>query len=245
MQSRGRVRMRILLAYGQHTIIIIGTGHVFSASIREVEGTIAGVAPAAVCVELDPERYQALLSGERATFWDLFRARGLGFALFSSIMSGIQGQIGQDFGVMPGSDMLAAVTAAEQARSPVFFVDRNVGVTIARLVQGMPKREMAKMLGGALLSLLPFKKTVSEAEFDERFVSSILKEFKAYSPTAYRVLIEERNAHMGRAIVGVASRFSEPVTLVVVVGAGHLPGLHEWLTCHAPVEPGAELHPSS
>ncbi len=222
------IMRKILTLYGR-TVVLIGTGHVFTSSINEVRDTIHATQPAAVCVELDHNRYMALKSGERATFWEMVRARGAGFALFSSIMSSIQGEIGQDFGVMPGADMLAAVDSAQSVGTPVYFIDRDVSITINRLVKGMPVREKVKLFGGAFLSLLPFKRTISPSQFDERFIASLLDDFKKYSPTAYRVLIIERNIYMGRTILELIHRVGETSSVVVVVGAGHLPGMYAWL----------------
>ncbi len=221
--------MRKILPLHDRTVILVGTGHVFTSSVNEVRDTICTTQPAAVCVELDYNRYMALKSGERATFWEMVRARGIGFALFSSIMSSIQGEIGQDFGVMPGADMIAAVDSAQSAGIPVYFIDRDVSITINRLVKGMPFREKFRLFGGAFLSLLPFKRTISPSQFDERFIASLLDDFKKYSPTAYQVLITERNIYMGRAVMELINRVGEQSFVVVVVGAGHLPGMYAWL----------------
>jgi pheromone shutdown protein TraB len=145
-------------------------------------------------------------------------------------MSSIQNEIGQDFGVLPGSDMMAAVDTAKDAGAPVFFIDRDVSITINRLVRYMPFREKVRLFGGALLSLLPFKRTVSPSQFDERFIASLLDDFRKFSPSAYRVLIEERNIYMGRTVLDLIRRSGdERGSIIIVVGAGHLPGMHAWL----------------
>lgn len=233
--------MRKIVTLHGKKIILVGTGHVFSTSVAEVKDTIATQHPASVCVELDRNRYLALKSGERATFWELVRARGMGFALFSSIMSNIQGEIGQDFGVMPGADMMAAVDSARDAGTPVYFIDRDVSITINRLLKKMSFGEKVKLFGGAFFSLMPFKRTISPSQFDEGFISSLLRDFEKYSPSAYQVLIIERNIYMARAVVEVVRRLEEgQPPVVVVVGAGHLPGLYAMLEREADDNKGEE-----
>jgi len=59
--------------------------------------------------------------------------------------------------------------------------------------------------------------------------STMLAGFEAKSPTAYRILIADRNARWGQWI---AKRLEQPGTVFVAVGTGHLAGKHSvqsWL----------------
>ncbi|HHN81017.1 MAG TPA: hypothetical protein ENN11_00120 [Methanomicrobia archaeon] len=217
--------MRRELRVGPHHVTIIGTGHVFKKSIAEVCTVIDAQRPTYVCVELDVNRYHALRTGERATFRDVMRHHGLRVALLGSLLSMIQSEIGEDFGVMPGTEMITAVDVARDVGADVHFIDREVSVTLSRLVGKMTFREKVKTVVGALLSLTPLKRDVPVSQFDESFVEQLLREFKRFSPHAFEVLIEERNIYMARYIVSLLSRAAEPATLVVVVGAGHLVGV--------------------
>ncbi|MHC1609934.1 MAG: TraB family protein [Candidatus Methanofastidiosia archaeon] len=213
------------IIFRQHRIILIGTGHVFKKSILEVKNIISREKPKIVCVELDRARYHALMSGEKATFLDMIRNKGLRFAIFGSLLSMIQGEVGEDFGVIPGTDMLVAIDSGMKVNARIFFIDRPVDITLSRLVHFMTLKEKIKTIGGALLSLTPLKREIHVSQFDENFINDIIDEFKKFSPNAFQVLIEERNIFMVRQIVSLLNNITEPNTVVVVVGAGHIKGV--------------------
>jgi pheromone shutdown-related protein TraB len=198
---------------------------VFKKSIAEVRSVIEAQRPSYVCVELDMNRYHALRTGQRATFGEMQRQHGLRVALLGSLLSMIQSEIGEDFGVMPGTEMVTAVDVAKDVGAEVHFIDREVSITLTRLVSKMTFREKLKTVVGAFLSLTPLKREVPVSQFDESFVEQLLREFKRFSPHAFEVLIEERNIFMARYIVSLLSRATEPASIVVVVGAGHLVGV--------------------
>jgi pheromone shutdown protein TraB len=126
---------------------------------------------------------------------------------------------------MPGTEMVTAVDVAKDVGAEVHFIDREVSITLTRLVSKMTFREKLKTVVGAFLSLTPLKREVPVSQFDESFVEQLLREFKRFSPHAFEVLIEERNIFMARYIVSLLSRATEPASIVVVVGAGHLVGV--------------------
>ncbi|HVF36392.1 MAG TPA: TraB/GumN family protein [Sphingomicrobium sp.] len=64
---------------------------------------------------------------------------------------------------------------------------------------------------------------------DTRAFSTMLAGFEAKSPTAYRMLIADRNARWGRWL---EQRLHQPGTVFVAVGSGHLAGkdsVQQWL----------------
>lgn len=221
--------MRLETTYGNNRIVIIGTGHVFKKSITEVVTTISKEKPDIVCVELDIDRYKALIDGRNATFMEIVRARGFRTALFGSILSSIQNEVGEDYGVMPGSDMLMAIECARKEKAKVYFIDRNVNITVSRLVQEMGLWEKIKTLLGAFLSLTPLKRDVSVSQFDQSFINEILDDFKRFSPNAYKVLIEERDKYMFDRINAIIRDEIYPVKMVIVLGAGHIKGISSML----------------
>jgi len=217
--------MRLETHFGDNKIVVIGTGHVFKKSIMEVKTTIAREKPEIVCVELDVDRYKAMIDGQKVTFMEMVRARGFKTALFGSVLSAIQNEVGEDYGVMPGADMLTAIECARKEKSRIFFIDRNVNLTVKRLVSEMTLWEKVKTMVGAFLSLTPLKREVSVSQFDQSFINEILKDFKKFSPNAYRVLIEERDNYMFERIYAIIRDEIKPTCMVVVIGAGHIKGI--------------------
>lgn len=94
----------------------------------------------------------------------------------------------------PGSEMIAAIEAAEAAGARVALVDRDIAVTIQRFWSSMSFLEKAKLV----LSMIPaaFGKG-EEIDIDkvteEDVVSAIIDEFREVSPRAAQVLIDERD----------------------------------------------------
>jgi len=211
---------------GDNRLVIVGTGHVFKESVREVAYVIESLQPSKVCVELDRQRYFALRTNQRATFLDMVSNRGMRFALMASFLSFLQERIGRDYGILPGADMLSAIEAAKSVGAKVFFVDMDINKTLPALASSMSFMEKARLLGGAMIALLPFSFSSSkEVSFDEGGISEVLKEFKKTAPGAYKVLIKDRNSFMARNIVSILSLDNSPSVVVAVVGAGHLEGL--------------------
>jgi len=217
--------MRYEMNIGDNRLVIVGTGHVFKRSVMEVKSTIIKENPNIVCVELDKERYRAIMEGDKASFMDLVRHRGIKTAILGSILSSIQEEVGEDYGVMPGADMVTAVETALELGSKIYFIDRNINITVSRLVEKMSLWEKIKTVSGAFLSLTPLKRSVSVSQFDESFINDLLRDFKKFSPNAYTVLIDERNEHMFNIIRKLLYIQDEPVNLVIVIGAGHIKGL--------------------
>ena len=93
----------------------------------------------------------------------------------------------------------------------------------------MPWRERFRLFGELLLGLLPFGKRIElERLTEDQIVTYLLHELKRVSPTAYRVLIGERDAYMASRVAMLLSVSTGKVACVV--GAGHVPGIYERLS---------------
>jgi len=177
--------------------------------------------------------------------------RGLGAlgpaGLFGPALQWLQQKIGEEFGVMPGVEMLAAVRAAGVNKVPIALIDRPVQVSLNRMMHGMGFKEKAKMFTqiGLLSGLFLLKPLFGERVFkwlsEDRKggvslkqvesgagLADLLKLFKEEFPTVYRVLVEERNEYMAKNIIQISGSEGKD-TLVVVVGLGHIPGLRRLL----------------
>ena len=210
--------MREEIQLEQARIILIGTGHVFQESVDLVRNTILEVRPDHVALELDPERLQALVSEGKENFSirNVFRI-GIRFAILGTILSYFQGKVGEETGVFPGAEMLEAIEAADEVGAKVQLIDRSVIITLNRLIKQMSIPEIIKII---VYLLMPSK---VELELDEEIVDDLTGELRNLSPSAYRVLIEERDRIMAESILLLSG------TIVVVVGAGHVKGIKQKL----------------
>ena len=207
---------------GSH-LVIIGVAHVLPSSAAEVGEIIAAERPDVVAVELDPMRYMAMTRGNKPGILDAMRA-GPNILLLSALIYLTQGKFSRQTGMQAGEEMLVAVNKAKEIGAQVQLIDRDIGITLQRLVSGMSMREKLRLFGNLLVSLLPVGKGVEiERITEEHMVESLLVEFKKLSPTAYDVLIDERNAYMSSRLATILLSGKK---VVCVVGAGHVPGIY-------------------
>jgi Uncharacterized homolog of PrgY (pheromone shutdown protein) len=99
-------------------IIIIGTAHVSEQSVREVKETIEREKPDIVAVELDQNRYKGMTepdSGDsEISFKDVLKPGQTFYYLLYGFLAYMQRKMGEQLGVPPGSEMMAAVESARE-----------------------------------------------------------------------------------------------------------------------------------
>ncbi len=210
-------------------IILVPTSHVAEESIRKIKEVIEKTKPDCVAVELDHTRYHALKSGNTGS-----SMKGLGPAtyLIFLLLKKIQSKIGDIVGIVPGSDMLTAVDFAKEKNIPAYFIDKDIGETLA---------EFKKLGFGEKLSLIKHSLTASFYVYtgkgkgqkidltkvpEEDVIEEAMVVFKKTFPRLYKILIEDRNQHMAAQLKGLSAKHK---TIVAVVGAGHRKGLLEIL----------------
>jgi len=209
-----------------HEIIIIGTAHVSEKSVQEVVWAIEEKRPDIVAVELCPARYRSLTGQEEEKeikISELLSGGKLYFFLVQWFLAYIQKKIGDELGVKPGSEMLAAIEAARRVGARVALVDRDVGVTIQRFWSAMGILDKIRLVG----SLIPAALGGGEEKIDidtitqEDIVSQMISEFRKISPAAAGVLVDERDAYLARNL----HLLSRQGRVLAVVGAGHKEGI--------------------
>ncbi|MFW6018470.1 MAG: TraB/GumN family protein [Halapricum sp.] len=147
---------RIEPSSGDGSVELVGTAHVSSASVEEVEETIADRQPDVVAVELDEGRYRQLKGGtpEDLDASDLLHGNTVFQFLAYWMLSYVQTRLGERFDIEPGADMMAAVESAEEHGLGVALVDRDIQTTIQRFWQRLSTREKATMFGGLLAGMV-------------------------------------------------------------------------------------------
>jgi pheromone shutdown-related protein TraB len=206
-------------------LILVGVAHILPESRAEVEQVIAAERPAVVAVELCPARYHALLhGGEGPSAFDALRARRFGLFALNKLLYALQNRLAKQTGMPAGDEMLAAIERAREVGAKVEFIDRDIDITLQRLILRTGKLEKLRLLAELLIGLMPLGTRVDLRKMTEDAVlSQVLSSFKRASPTAYDVLIEERNDYMANRIVELLALTKGKI--LCVVGAGHLPGL--------------------
>ncbi|MBC7119029.1 MAG: TraB/GumN family protein [Methanobacteriaceae archaeon] len=223
---------------------IIGTAHVSKNSMEEVKEIIHAEKPDVVAVELDVGRYQKLMreklglkEDDQFSVKDLMRGENISLFLISGLLTYLQNKIGDELGVKPGSEMLAAIEAAEEVGAKIALIDRDIRITMQRIIDSMSLREKLRFLFNILLSF--FKKDeIEDVESlkSEDTLDEVMEYFKDISPQAYHVLVDERDAYMARKLLEIPED-----KVVAVVGAGHKKGIKHYLQNPEKIPPLTEL----
>jgi pheromone shutdown-related protein TraB len=211
--------------------VLVGTAHISRESANLVEQVIAAERPDTVCVELDARRYEALAQRRRFEALDLravIRNRQLAPLLLNLILASYQRQLGGALGVLPGTELLAAVRTAETHGIPVRLCDRDVRVTLRRAWAALSWWRKAQLIA-ALVQTLFEPPQLSEADLralrEEDVLSRLMRELGEAFPALKTVLIDERDTYLAEQL-----RRAPGARIVAVVGAGHVAGMRAALT---------------
>ena len=230
-------------------IIIIGTAHVSEQSVREVKETIEREKPDIVAVELDQNRYKGMTepdSGDsEISFKDVLKPGQTFYYLLYGFLAYMQRKMGEQLGVPPGSEMMAAVESARENGAGIALIDRDIQVTFKRFLAKLSFIEKIKM--AYKISKGVIFGDASEEEFDinkmtdQDVVTAMIEEFRHLSPTAASVLIDERDAYLAGNILKTVQLAGPGKKIVVVIGAGHRQGIMKYLDNPADVPNLEEL----
>ena len=105
-------------------IVLIGTAHVSEKSVVEVRAAIRNLKPDIVGVELCRGRYDSLKGNIQETQLPIKEMLSEGKVyhyIIHWLLAYVQKKIGDDMGVKPGAEMLAALEEAESYRGPSCF----------------------------------------------------------------------------------------------------------------------------
>lgn len=131
------------------SVHVVGTAHVSQESVEEVEEVIEEERPDVVAVELDEGRYRQM-KGEQPDDLDasdLLHGNTVFQFLAYWMLSYVQSQLGDEFDIDPGAEMMAAVDTAEALGVGVALVDRDIQVTIQRFWARLSLREKLRLVG--------------------------------------------------------------------------------------------------
>lgn len=211
-------------------ITLIGTAHVSAESIKDVEGAITEIKPDSVAIELDDKRAESITNTEKYSQLDIVKVlkRNEGFLLLANlILASFQRRMGQNVGVKPGDEMLAAMKVAGDLNIPTVMADRPIQITLKRAWAKNTFFGKCKLLA-ALLSSAFSKEEMTEEQIEtikeKNEMDSMMNELADYMPVIKEVLIDERNEYLATKIWE-----SKGDCVVAVLGAGHLDGVEECL----------------
>ncbi|MCX6662251.1 MAG: TraB/GumN family protein [Euryarchaeota archaeon] len=214
-------------------IILIGTAHISEESVLEVRNAIETYKPDIVAVELCQRRYDSITKKDK---WEntpvtaLIKGNNAYFMLAQTFLASIQRKLGEEYGVEPGSEMIAAMQEAEKYHLTVALVDRDITVTLKRAWRMMGIREKFRVIWEFLKAMIGYdEEELEELDLKELMkqdvLSQMMDEFSKIAPSASKVLISERDQYIAQKIY----EESKKGKVVAVVGAGHINGIKKHL----------------
>jgi len=201
-------------------ITLIGTGHVFDLSAA-ILSIFDEKEPEVICVELDPQRYQAIL--QRNTNPEAYQHAKKNLPMIYRLLAQFQESMAEQYGVNAGDEMITAITYAQSHQLPVAFIDVNAQQLFVHMWKTMPFMEKFRLLLSGFAGFFVSKKRV-EAElkhYQENF-DAYIQEIGKKFPTIKRTLIDERNQHMVNELITLHQSHQR---IVVCIGDGHVPGI--------------------
>ncbi|HJK02320.1 MAG TPA: TraB/GumN family protein [Methanocorpusculum sp.] len=235
-------------------IHIVGTAHVSQKSINEVRDAVNTVNPDVIAIELDPERFAVLKRQMKETrdttnesisvsekhgaleVKELLKG-DLTLILVQWVLAYLQRKIGMSVGVEPGADMKEAIQLAEKHNIHLMLIDRDIRITFSRFWSEMKIREKITLIMILIQSLFitndKTERTAHKIDNDSideltnpDIIKRALEEFHTFSPNGSKALIDERDAYLAHSVIKLEQSSYERA--VVVVGAGHVPGINRF-----------------
>jgi pheromone shutdown-related protein TraB len=212
------------------TVILVGTAHVSRQSAELVEKTIDEIKPDTICVELCDKRLSALQNPAPWQDTDIFNVikSGRSYVLMAQlVLAAFQKKLAKQFGIQPGQEMRQALEAAKKYSIHVEAVDRDIRTTLRRAWAKASYWSIGRLLFslvGSLSSSHDIKEEDIEAMKSGDALTALLAEFSEYLPDIKEPLIDERDKYLAAKIAACPGN-----KVVAVVGAGHVPGIKEWI----------------
>ncbi len=209
-------------------IIIIGTAHVSKRSAEQVKEVIEFEKPDSVCIELDEQRYQTIIEGNKWKDTDIFKIikdNKATLLLINLVISSFQKRLAKQFGIKAGQEMIQGIESAKEAGANLVLADRNIQITFSRILHSVGFWGKAKLLTGIVLSIFD-DESITEEDLEKMksqdMLNSILNEFAESFPKLKTPLIDERDQYLAQKIKEAPGN-----KVVAVLGAAHVPGVKE------------------
>ncbi len=231
---------------GGKRFFLVGTAHVSKESVEDVRRTVEAVQPDAICVELCQARYQSMTRRDDWRRMDIFKVIKDGkaaFLLIQLVLQAFYRKIGDKLGVQPGAEMMEGIRLAEETGATLVLADRDVQVTLKRVWGFLGFWKKVRLLSQLLASIFvdeDVDKSMIEDMKNKDQLAAIMGTFAENFPQVKERLIDERDIYLAQKI-----RRAPGENIVAVVGAGHVPGMQQYLGREIDLAHLEELPPPS
>ena len=214
--------------YKDKNIVLIGTAHISSESIKFVKKMIDEKNPDAIAIELCKPRFDILFNEEQWENTDILKIlkeKKLFFLLVNIFLSNFQKKVGDKIGAKPGGEMIAAYEKAKEKNISLKLIDRKSQTTLLRIWNKITLWTRIKLFFNFLFSIFESKSLTKEkVESLKRKdqTQHLLQSMEKFIPDVKKYLIDERDLYMAQKI-----RELKEKNIIAIVGAGHLRGVKE------------------
>lgn len=230
-------------------VYLVGTAHFSQESIEDVRRTISMKRPDVVLLELCNDRKAMLQCSDEdilreartmtlAKMRSFIRRDGLLAGIAQSFYLKFSAELTQQLGIAPGGEFRAGYEEAVRIGADVHLGDRLVGITFKRALATLSfwnKLYLATLLVRMLTNTTAI--TVEEVERmkSRDMVQLLLGDLTNQYPNLTEVVVNERDRILTYSLMVSANCVQEPygppVTVVGVMGMGHLNGVcSNWMT---------------
>lgn len=221
------------IKFKEKNITIVGTAHISSKNAKQVREIILEKKPQAVCVELDHNRLHSLLNPElrdkKVKLKEIFKTKKKTLFLITYVFGGLQKKIADKFNANPGEEMLFAVNAAKEINAKIYLVDRDINITLEKLLKRLTFKEKMNLIFGGFfipkkeLEKINIDSLMSEVETENEnseIIEEIIKLYSKRHKKFKKILIDERDEFIAYNLQKIPDE-----NIVLVVGAGHVNGI--------------------
>ncbi|MHA1882928.1 MAG: TraB domain-containing protein [Candidatus Thorarchaeota archaeon] len=211
---------------GSDRVVFQPVIHTDIESVEKARKIVLEIRPEVVAVELDKTRYHMLLDPDPAQEEAASIPSGDVIQNMLNQISNLERNLGSMTGSVTGTEMLVAIEAGKGVGAKIALVDRPIEATAQAMMQ-IPLDEIYKFTG-----VIPGASDDLE-ENDAEEIMSMLKEdgavedlmenFRTEFPSLARVLIDERDEYIAKALKSIMGDVKGKI--VAVLGAGHIDGV--------------------
>ncbi len=207
-------------------VIFVGVIHTDKDSVERVRSTIVQFRPDVVAVELDRARYQQLQSLMTSEKQGDIPPAGNAVEVLMQQIASLESVLGDITGSIAGEEMMTAIEEGRKVSAKIALVDRPIHLTIQALQQ-VPLDEIYKMMQFMSDTSGDIKdsgilKLMEQLRVDST-VHEVIEEFRREFPHITRVLIDERDEYVAKALETILDDVKGKI--VVVLGNGHIRGV--------------------
>lgn len=212
-------------------ITLVGTAHVSRKSVELVEAKVNEGGYDCVAVELCPPRYKNLTNNDWWRNLDIYQIlrQGKGNLLLINLaLSAYQKRLADKLGIEPGREMSRAIELAKENNLRLEVVDRDISTTLQRMYNSVTFWQKIKLFTSLIASIFVGEEVTEdqiEGLKEGDMLHSLLEEFGEVLPSVKTVLIDERDQYMTGKLVALTEGPDAPKNILVMIGAGHLPGM--------------------